>query len=251
MKVTKAVIPAAGLGTRVLPASKAVPKEMLPIVDKPAIQYIVEEAVAAGITDILVITSRGKSLIEDHFDHAPIAAYEEYGKCVVGIKRVSLKQITKYCTLGVKKISDHIYDVYDMIEKPTPDEVISDFAILGRCLLTSDIFDLLEKTPPSRNGEIQLTDAMRVLARRGNMMGVEYSGTRYDMGNKLGILQATVEVGLSHPEIGSDFRDYFRDAYYFYKVFHVKRPSIFRNRASKYESGRNPVIPGTGYQPSY
>lgn len=285
MKVTKAVIPAAGLGTRVLPASKAVPKEMLPIVDKPAIQYIVEEAVAAGITDILVITSRGKSLIEDHFDHAPeleqkllanekqdlydtvvslahicniqyvrqketkglghavwcaksfvgdepfavlygddviispsrpaigemIDAYEEYSKCVVGIKRVALEEITKYCTLGVTKISEHIYDVYDMIEKPTPDEVISDFAILGRCLLTSDIFDLLEKTPPSRNGEIQLTDAMRVLARRGNMMGVEYSGTRYDMGNKLGILQATVEVGLSHPEIGNDFRAYLKE----------------------------------------
>lgn len=285
MKVRKAVIPAAGLGTRVLPASKAVPKEMLPIVDKPAIQYIVEEAVAAGIEDILIITSRGKSLIEDHFDHAPeleqkllasekhalyetvvslahicniqyvrqremkglghavwcaksfvgdepfavlygddviippsrpaigemMAVYEQYGKSVVGIKAVPTELISSYCTLGVNEVSPHVYDIYDMIEKPMPDEIISNFAVLGRCLLTPDIFDLLAKTPPSRNGEIQLTDAMRVIARRRNMMGVEYSGTRYDMGNKLGILQATVEVGLSHPEIGPQFRAYLKE----------------------------------------
>lgn len=285
MKIRKAVIPAAGLGTRVLPASKAVPKEMLPIVDKPAIQYIVEEAVAAGIEDILIITSRGKSLIEDHFDHAPeleakllasgkqelydtvvslahicniqyvrqketrglghavwcaksfvgsepfavlygddvivskgkpaigemIEAYEKYGKSVVGIKSVPTELLPSYCTLGVKEVEDHVYDVFDMIEKPMPAEIISNFAVLGRCLLTPDIFDLLEKTPPSRNGEIQLTDAMRIIARRGDMMGVEYSGIRYDMGNKLGILQAIVEVGLDHPEIGSAFRSYLQE----------------------------------------
>ena len=283
MKVRKAVIPAAGLGTRVLPASKAVPKEMLPIVDKPAIQYIVEEAVASGIEDILIITNRGKSLIEDHFDHAPeleekllssgkqkmyddvvslahlaniqyvrqketrglghavwcaksfvgnepfavlygddviisktpatgelIGVYEKYGKSVVGIKPVATDLLPSYCTLGVKPVEGKIYDVFDMIEKPLPEEIISNFAILGRCVLTPDIFDLIEKTPPSRNGEVQLTDAMRELAHRGGMMGIEYAGTRYDMGNKLGILQAIVEVGLEHPEIGDSFREYLK-----------------------------------------
>lgn len=285
MKVRKAVIPAAGLGTRVLPASKAVPKEMLPIVDKPAIQYIVEEAVASGIEDILIITNRGKSLIEDHFDHAPeleakllssgkqdlydtvvdlaklcniqyvrqketrglghavwcaksfvgdepfavlygddviisqdkpaigelIEVYEKYEKSVVGIKHVPMELISNYCTLGVTHVAGKVYNVSDMIEKPLPEEVISDFAILGRCVLTPDIFELLEKTPPSRGGEIQLTDAMRVVAHHGSMMGIEYSGKRYDMGSKLGILQAIVEVGLQHPEIGIEFSEYLKD----------------------------------------
>ena len=283
MKVKKAVIPAAGLGTRVLPASKAVPKEMLPIVDKPAIQYIVEEAVASGIEDILIITNRGKSLIEDHFDHAPeleekllasqkqalydqvvslahlcniqyvrqketrglghavwcaksfvgndpfavlygddviisqkpaigqlMGVYEEYGKSVVGIKSVATELLPSYCTLGVNPVRDNIYSVFDMIEKPLPSEIISNFAILGRCVLTPDIFSLLESTPPSRNGEIQLTDAMRTVAKQGNMMGIEYEGVRYDMGSKLGILQAIVEVGLAHPEVGEGFHSYLK-----------------------------------------
>lgn len=285
MKVRKAVIPAAGLGTRVLPASKAVPKEMLPIVDKPAIQYIVEEAVASGIEDILIITNRGKSLIEDHFDHAPeleekllssgkqtlydevvslahlaniqyvrqretrglghavwcaksfvgnepfavlygddviisdtkpaigelIEVYEKYEKSVVGIKQVAQELLSSYCTLGVNHVSDAIYTVYDMIEKPLPQEIISNFAILGRCVLTPDIFELIENTSPSRNGEIQLTDAMRTIAKRGDMMGIAYSGTRYDMGNKLGILQAIIEVGLTHPEVGDGLRAYLKE----------------------------------------
>ena len=284
MKVRKAVIPAAGLGTRVLPASKAVPKEMLPIVAKPAIQDIVEEAVASGIEDILIITNRGKSLIEDHFDHAPeleekllssgkqdlydevvalarlcniqyvrqketrglghavwcaksfvgnepfavlygddviisdkpavgqlIGVHEEFGKGVVGIKQVARELLPSYCTLGVNAVRGNIYDVFDMIEKPMPEEIISNFAILGRCVLTPDIFDILEHTPPSRNGEVQLTDAMRTIARHGGMMGIEYEGTRYDMGSKLGILQAIVEVGLSHPDIGGGFRAYLRE----------------------------------------
>lgn len=283
MKVRKAVIPAAGLGTRVLPASKAVPKEMLPIVDKPAIQYIVEEAVASGIEDILIITNRGKSLIEDHFDHAPeledkllssgkqqlydevvalahlcniqyvrqketrglghavwcaksfvgnepfavlygddviisetpaigqlIGVHEQYGKSVVGIKPVATELLPSYCTLGVTPVRDNVFDVFDMIEKPLPEEIISNFAILGRCVLTPEIFALIENTPPSRNGEIQLTDAMRAIARSGGMMGIEYTGKRYDMGNKLGILQAIVEVGLAHRELGSDFRAYLK-----------------------------------------
>lgn len=282
--VKKAVIPAAGLGTRVLPASKACPKEMLPIVDKPAIQYIVEEAVASGITDILIITNRGKGVIEDHFDHAieleerlqasgrlqeleeirhishmanvyflrqketrglghavnqarsfvgdePFAvlygddvvigedpacaqlcrAYEQYGKGIVGIKEVTAEQILKYCSLAVAPIGERLYTVSDMIEKPTPDQVMSLFSILGRCVLPPSIFDILDNTPPGAGGEIQLTDAMRTLTVRDGMIGVDYTGTRYDMGNKLGILQATCEVALSRPDLGPAFADYLKE----------------------------------------
>ncbi len=282
--VKKAVIPAAGLGTRVLPASKACPKEMLPIVDKPAIQYIVEEAVASGITDILIITNRGKGVIEDHFDHAieleerleasgrtaeleeirrishmaniyflrqkethglghavnqarsfvgnePFAvlygddvvigddpataqlcrAYEKYGKGVVGIKEVTPEQILKYCSLAVKPIGEREYTVSDMIEKPAPEQVMSLFSILGRCVLPPDIFDILDNTPPGAGGEIQLTDAMCTLTKRDGMIGVDYTGTRYDMGNKLGILQATCEVALSREDLGPQFAAYLKE----------------------------------------
>ena len=282
MKIKKAVIPAAGLGTRVLPASKAVPKEMLPIVDKPAIQYIVEEAVASGIEDILIITSRGKTTLEDHFDRSPelesrllasgktdlynqvvdIAnlcniqylrqketkglghavycarsfvgdepfavlygddviipkekpatrelcdAFEEFGLGTVGIKPVPLELIHKYCSLDATQLREGIFQVRDMIEKPKPEEVITNYAILGRCVLPAAIFSVLENTKPGAGGEIQLTDAMRVLAQREGMIGVEYSGKRYDMGNKLGVLQAIVEVGLKHPEIAEEFHQY-------------------------------------------
>lgn len=283
-KIRKAVIPAAGLGTRVLPISKAVPKEMLPIVDKPAIQYIVEEAVAAGITDILIITNRGKGAIEDHFDHSieleqrlqasgktdalnevlqltklanisyirqketkglghavacarsfvgdePFAvlygddviigddpacgqlcrAYEEYGLGVCGIKEVSLEQIQKYCSLQVDPLRDNLYRVSDMIEKPSLDKVMSRFSILGRCVLPPTIFDILDRTPAGAGGEIQLTDAMRELAVTDGMIGVEYTGTRYDMGNKLGILQATCEVALKRPDLSADFAAYLKE----------------------------------------
>ena len=281
MTITKAVIPAAGLGTRVLPASKAMPKEMLPIVDKPAIQYIVEEAALAGITDILIITNRGKGIIEDHFDHAfelesvlrqkgqeemrvrlektahlaniyyirqketrglghavlsargfiddePFAvlygddviigedpaiaqlcrAYEKYGKGVAGIKEVKREQIQKYSSLAVTPLEEHLFNITDMIEKPAPGRELSLYSILGRCVLTPEIFTILEKTPPGAGGELQLTDAMRTLARRDGMTGVDFTGTRYDMGNKLGILQANIEVALEHPEIGAEFREY-------------------------------------------
>ncbi len=285
MKIKKAVIPAAGLGTRILPASKACPKEMLPIVDKPAIQYIVEEAVAAGITDILIITNRGKGVIEDHFDHAyelednlrkrgkndiadevaksaslaniyfirqketkglghavlcarefignePFAvlygddviigedpairqltaAYETYGKGVVGIKEVSPDAISRYSSLKVEPLEDRIFGVTDMIEKPdTPEKVLSLYSILGRCVLTPEIFDILEKTPLGAGGELQLTDAMRTLAKTTGMVGVDFTGKRYDMGNKLGILQANIEVGLNHPEIGDGLREYLKE----------------------------------------
>ena len=284
MKIRKAIIPAAGLGTRVLPASKALPKEMLPIVDKPAIQYIVEEAVNAGITDILIITNRGKGVIEDHFDHSveleamlerrgntavldimrktadlaniyyirqkqtrglgdavlrarefvgdePFAvlygddviigdtpaigelctAYEQYGKGVVGIKEVSDEFVVKYCSLKVEPLQQHIFSVSDMIEKPKLSEKFSNYAILGRCVLDSSIFGILEKTPLGAGGELQLTDAMAVTARSAGMVGVEFSGKRYDMGNKFGILQANIEVGLNHPEISEELRKYLKE----------------------------------------
>lgn len=281
MKVTKAIIPAAGLGTRVLPASKAMPKEMLPIVDKPAIQFIVEEAVRAGITDILIITNRGKGIIEDHFDHSfeletvlerknadgilenlrqipkmanifyirqkvtkglghavlcarsfvgnePFAVlygddviigedpaigqlcavYEEFSKGVAGVKPVTAEEIGRYSSLGVEPVCDRIFRVFDMVEKPAPDKVLSLYSILGRCVLPPSIFEILERTPPGAGGEIQLTDAMRELALAGEMMAVEFTGKRYDMGNKLGLMQAAVENALTHPEIGADFRAY-------------------------------------------
>ncbi|MBQ4257509.1 MAG: UTP--glucose-1-phosphate uridylyltransferase GalU [Clostridia bacterium] len=284
-KVKKAIIPAAGLGTRVLPATKAMPKELLPIVDKPAIQYIVEEAVASGIEDILIITSRGKDLIVDHFDRSPelesrlekggklealeevkriaslcnisfirqkeilglghavlqaktfaggdpvavlygddvimserkpvcrqlIDAYETYGKGVVGVKEVSTEQILKYCSLAVEKIKDNIYTCSDMIEKPRKEEILSHFAILGRCVLPPEIFQLLEETQPGAGGEIQLTDAMARLCRSEGMIAVDFDGKRYDMGNKLGIMEAAVETALRHPEIGKEFRDYLKN----------------------------------------
>ncbi len=285
MKVTKAVIPAAGLGTRVLPATKSMPKEMLPIVDKPAIQYIVEEAVHAGITDILIITNRGKGLIEDHFDRVPelearlsdseekreilkqivdishlaniyfvrqketrglghavncaryfvggepfavlygddviigetpacaqlIEAYDEFGLGVLGVKQVSEEAIHKYSSLKVEPIRDRIFKCTDMVEKPSSENVLSLYSILGRCVLPPEIFDILDKTEPGAGGEIQLTDAMKALARTTGMIAVDFEGKRYDMGNKLGIMQAQVEVALNHPQIGREFRTYLKE----------------------------------------
>ena len=286
MKVTKAVIPAAGLGTRVLPATKSMPKEMLPIVDKPAIQYIVEEAVQSGITDILIITNRGKGLIEDHFDRVPeleahlenggpekeailkdvidiahraniyfvrqketrglghavncarsfianepfavlygddvilgknpvcgqlIRAYEEFGLGVLGVKEVSPAAIHKYSSLKVENIRGCYYKCTDMIEKPSEGQVMSLFSILGRCVLPPEIFDILDQTAPGAGGEIQLTDAMCTLARSKGMVAVDFDGRRYDMGNKLGIMQANCEVALEHPEIGGAFRTYLKE----------------------------------------
>ncbi|MDO4731102.1 MAG: UTP--glucose-1-phosphate uridylyltransferase [Clostridia bacterium] len=284
-KITKAIIPAAGLGTRVLPATKSMPKEMLPIVDKPAIQYIVEEAAASGITDILVVTNRGKGLIEDHFDRAfemesnllkaekesayhnivdisklaniyfvrqketkglghavncgrsffkgeafavlygddvvigdtpatkeLIDAYYKYSQGVLGVKKVPADQISKYSSLKLEKIQNerNIFRCTDMIEKPLQDEILSLYSIMGRCILTPEIFDILDSTSTGAGGEIQLTDAMRVLAKTQGMVAVEYSGTRYDMGNKLGIMQAQVETALNHSQIGDDFREYLK-----------------------------------------
>lgn len=284
MKVKKAVILAAGFGTRVLPATKSMPKEMLTIVDKPAIQYIVEEVSRSGIKDILVVLSRGKTVVEDHFDRSPdlerqliasgkndfyetvvkipqlakiqfvrqqemkgtgdavmsarsfvgnepfvvlygddviigddpataqvCRAYEEYGKGTVAMKEVPTELVMKYSSMKVKAEKDNVYQISDMIEKPKPEEMFSNFSILGRCVLPPHIFDILEKLPTGANGEYQLTDAMKQLAVSEGMMGVDFTGVRYDMGNKLGILKAVVEVGLDHPEVGEGFREYLKE----------------------------------------
>ena len=284
MKVRKAIIPAAGMGTRVLPASKAVPKEMLNIVDKPAIQYIVEEAFASGIEEVLIITNRNKGAIEDHFDHSfeleaklfesegkqsilddvlacsnfgniyflrqkktkglghavlcaknfignePFAvlygddviisekpvtkqlcdAYEKYGKGIVGVKEVSDENITKYCSLKTEHLENNCYNCMDMIEKPKPEEIMGNFSILGRTVLPPEIFDILEKTPAGAGNELQLTDAMKVLAQTEGMIAVDYEGKRYDMGNKFGIMEANIEVGLNHPDTKDALKAYIK-----------------------------------------
>ena len=286
MKVKKAIIPAAGLGTRVLPASKAVPKEMLNIVDKPAIQYIVEEAAAAGIEDILIITNRGKGIIEDHFDYAfeleaalagnpakakilqqvrdvaelaniyflrqkvtkglghailcaksfvgnepfavlygddviisddPVTAqlcrtYEEFGKGVVGVKEVTREQIKLYCTLDVTPLKGRAMNCHGIIEKPSDDQIMSLYAILGRVVLPPEAFTLLEEGLAAlKSGEFYLTDAMSDLAKAGKLLAYDFDGTRYDMGNKLGIMQANCEVALKHPEISEGFKVYIKE----------------------------------------
>ncbi len=287
MKIKKAVIPAAGLGTRVLPVTKAMPKEMINIVDKPAIQYIVEEAARSGIEDILIVLSRGKSVVEDHFDRSPelenqlikggdakkafldevlkvselanitfirqkeqkglghavlqaksfvgnepfavlygddviigedpccaqlCRAYEDFGMGCVGIKEVTPQQILSYSSMKVTPLKDNLYTIDDMIEKPkTIEQAFSLYSILGRCVLPPQIFDILENLKPGAGGEIQLTDAMKTIAQNGGMVGVDFTGKRYDMGNKLGILQANVEVGLKHAEFGEQFKQYLKD----------------------------------------
>lgn len=286
MKIKKAIIPAAGMGTRVLPASKAVPKEMLNIVDKPTIQYIVEEAVAAGIEDILIITNRGKSVIEDHFDHAfeleanlkdnaskqhiyeelkaianlanvyfirqketkgladailraksfvgnepfgilygddvilsedPVIgqlcrAYEEFGFGAVGVKEVPRAEVPKYCSLDVTPLRDNIMKCHNIIEKPSPEQIISCYSILGRVVMPPEIFGIIEQTPvDQKSGEVYFTDSMVTLARQSGLLAVDFVGTRYDMGNKLGIMKANCEVALTHPEIGEDFKAYLKE----------------------------------------
>lgn len=284
-KITKAVIPAAGLGTRMLPIARTVPKEVLPIVDRPVIEYLVQEAIDSGITDILIITNRGKDAIEDYFDFSPeyeaallakgredtynmirelpqkanihfirqkqpkglghavhcakafigdepfvvlygddvimgevpvcrqlIESYEKYGKAVAGVKAVSDDLIVKYCSLGVRPLDQEAgeYEIYDMIEKPSLEQKMSNFSILGRVLLTPDIFDIIENTPPGAGNEIQLTDAMGTLSRTKGMTALDFKGKRYDMGSKLGFLQANIDVALKHPEVAEDFKAYLK-----------------------------------------
>lgn len=285
MKVRKAIIPAAGLGTRMLPNTKSIPKEMLPLVDKPVLQYILEEAVAAGIEQILIITNRGKTPIEDYFDYAPdlearliqdgklkeahkvrevadmadvfflrqketkglghavwraksfvgnepfaillgddimlsekpvlkqlVEAAEKYSCSAVAIHEVPDELIVKYSSVKLKeKLSDRVYSIDDMNEKPTLDEKLSDYAILGRYVLTPAIFDILEKTPPGRNNEIQLTDGMKELCHLEPMCGVDYEGRRYDTGNLKGYLEATIDFALENEEAGDWLREFIKE----------------------------------------
>lgn len=286
MKIRKAIIPAAGYGTRVLPATKSMPKEMIPIVDKPAIQYIVEEAVRSGIEEICIVLSRGKTVVEDHFDRAPeleqrlreggetkkklldevlyaaqcarityvrqqetlglghavmqaknfaggepvavlygddvilgddpccaqvCRAYEKTGLASVAIKEVSDELIVKYSSMKCSCIGENLYNITDMIEKPTLETKFSNFSILGRCALPYEIFEILENIPRGAGGEYQLTDAMKLLACRDGMTGVDFTGKRYDMGNKLGILQANIDVGLKHPETAEGLKEYLKE----------------------------------------
>ena len=270
MKVRKAIIPAAGLGTRLLPNTKSIPKEMLPLVDKPVIQYIVEEAVAAGIEKILIITNRGKSPIEDYFDYAPdleerliadgklrdaqivrevadmadvyfvrqketkglghavwrarsfvneepfavllgddimlaqtpvlkqlVTAAEANNCSAVAVRQVSDELITKYSSVKLEEqLSERVFRISDMNEKPTLEEKLSNYAILGRYVLTPAIFDILEHTAPGRNNEIQLTDGMKELCHREKMCAVDFEGRRYDTGNLKGYLEAIIDFAL-------------------------------------------------------
>lgn len=285
-KIRKAVIPAAGFGTRFLPETKAMPKEMLPIVDKPTIQYIVEEIKASGIDQILIISSHAKRAIEDHFDSSPeleqhlyesgkmdllrevrkvasvkihytrqqymrglgdailcakdfidgepfgvilgddvvynangepalrqlMDQYEKTGGTVIGCQVVKPEQVSSYGIVdGVKTDDPNLLKVKDMIEKPSVEEAPSRFAALGRYVITPEVFDVLEQTKPGKGGEIQLTDALRVMAHNGSVYAYNFTGKRYDTGNKLGYLKATVEFALRLPDLGPQFRQYLKD----------------------------------------
>jgi len=281
MKLRKAIIPAAGLGTRFLPATKAQPKEMLPIVDKPTLQYIIEEAVQSGIEEILIITGRNKKSIEDHFDksveleleleskgkyelleevrkisdlvnihyirqkepkglghailcaksfigHEPFAVmlgddivenekpclrqmieiYEQYKTTILGVQEIPSRDVDKYGIVDGKLIEDQVYKVRGLVEKPSVEEAPSNIAILGRYVITPAIFDILEQTEPGKGGEIQLTDALKELAQREAMYAFMFEGRRYDVGDKLGFLQATVEMALRRQDLRQEFLDY-------------------------------------------
>ena len=281
-KVTKAIIPAAGFGTRFLPATKSQPKEMLPVVDKPTIQYIVEEAVESGIEDILIVIGRYKSSIEDHFDrsvelemeleakgkydmleqiqdiagmaniqfvrqktalglgHAVYCAmnfignepfavmlgddivdspgypclkqmmdlYEKEQCSILGVKEVATKDVNKYGIVDGVKVSDGLYTVNNLVEKPKPEAAPSNVAIMGRYIITPAIFDILERTAPGAGNEIQLTDALKTLALKEKMLAYAFKGRRHDVGDKLGFLQATVEFALQRDNLRDDFLHY-------------------------------------------
>ncbi|MBL7050349.1 MAG: UTP--glucose-1-phosphate uridylyltransferase GalU [Nitrospira sp.] len=279
-KVCKAVFPAAGLGTRFLPATKASPKEMLPIVDKPMIQYAVEEAEACGIKEFIVITGKSKRAIEDHFDYAhelednlkskgknaqlkeiqeltraqfayirqgvalglghaihcakpfvkdePFAVilsddiidpddkllremmkiYNKHKGTVLALQQVPKTEIDRYGVIAGKEISKGVFKISDMVEKPKAEDAPSDMAIIGRYILTPDIFNILEKTPPGKGGEIQLTDALKILLKRKPVYGYLFKGRRYDGGDKGGYLKATVELALKNPSVKDYFKEY-------------------------------------------
>lgn len=286
-KVRKAVILAAGLGTRMLPIARAVPKEALPIVDEPAISYLVKEAANSGIEDILIVTGRGKEVIEDYFDYSPeylqkleksnreadiedmkrtcglanvyfirqkeargtahalncarafvgdepfmviygddiifsekpvcaqlMESYEKYGKACCAVKEVSTELVMRYCSLKTERIpgSEREYAVDDMIEKPkTVEEIWSHFSILGRILLTPEIFGIIDNLKTGAGGEYQLTDAMAELSRREGMIALDFEGTRFDLGSKLGFMCANVTKAVDNEEIGEDFKAFLKE----------------------------------------
>ena len=279
MKIKKAIIPAAGLGTRMLPATKTVPKELLPLVDKPVIQYIIEEAVAAGIEDVLIVTNRTKSAIDDYFDYYPeleerlfkegkeielqevrraadlaniyfirqkeikglghaiwrakhfvgnepfavllgddvmrseipvigqlIKATEQYDAPSIGVQQVSAEDISKYSSVQVNPLTPRIFQINDMVEKPRPEQVVSHYAILGRYVLTPKIFDILNDLKPGYGGEVQLTDGLKKLCKQERMVAVTIEGKRYDTGNLIGFLEATIDFALNRPDTGAWLR---------------------------------------------
>lgn len=284
MKVRKAIIPAAGLGTRFLPATKAQPKEMLPIVDKPTLQYIIEEAVDSGIEEILIITGRNKKSIEDHFDrsveleleleragknelleevrkisdmvnihyirqkeprglgHAiycaksfigdePFAVllgddivysekpclkqmieiYDEYKTTILGVQEVPKEDVNKYGIVESRLIEDRVYKVKGLVEKPSIDSAPSNIAILGRYIINPAIFEILEHTQPGKGGEIQLTDGLKTLSQKEAMYAYNFVGKRYDVGDKIGFLKATIEFALRRDDLKEGFMDYLRE----------------------------------------
>ncbi len=280
-KIRKAIIPAAGLGTRFLPATKAQPKEMLPIVDKPTIQYVVEEAVAAGIEDIIIVTGRNKRAIEDHFDRSVelevflednhktelldlvqdianlvdihyvrqkearglghaiycarkfignepfavllgddiihsevpvlrqlIECYERFPGSVVGVQEVAREAVGKYGIIKPQPLAERVYRALDLVEKPQQEEAPSNLAILGRYIIEPEIFNILESLPPGSGGEIQLTDALRVLAKTGSVNAYDFEGRRYDVGDKLGFVMATIEYALRREDLRQPLKEY-------------------------------------------
>lgn len=283
-KVRKAVIPAAGFGTRFLPATKAMPKEMLPVVDKPTIQYIVEEAIASGIEEILIITGKSKRAIEDHFDRSVelelelekkekfellelvnnisemvdihyirqkeakglghaiycaktfvgnepfavmlgddivytedtpclkqmIECYDDHETSVLGVQTVKENDVDKYGIVDGKQLADRVYSVNDLVEKPAIEGAPSNVAILGRYIINPSIFDILAETEPGIGGEIQLTDALKELALQEDMVAYDFVGKRYDVGNKQGFLEATVETALRRDDLRVDFLTYLK-----------------------------------------
>jgi UTP--glucose-1-phosphate uridylyltransferase len=287
-RIRKAIIPAAGLGTRFLPATKAQPKEMLPIVDKPTIQYIVEEAVESGIEDIIIVTGRNKRAIEDHFDrsieletfleksakeelldmvqdiarlvdiyyvrqkealglgHAIYSArkfignepfavllgddvihsevpclrqmmnvYERHGASIVGVQQVALEETSKYGIVDGIQFDERLYRAHDLVEKPQPEDAPETrLAIMGRYILNPDIFNILETLPPGKGGEIQLTDGLRELAKIQEILAYDFEGRRYDVGDKLGFVQATIEYALRRKDLSEDLMKYLKELVY-------------------------------------
>lgn len=284
MRIRKAIIPAAGLGTRFLPATKAMPKEMLPIVDKPTIQYIIEEAVASGIEDIIIVTGKGKRAIEDHFDYSfelehnltakrkwdllnevrkssemadihyirqkepkglghaiwcarkfigdePFAVllgddivesdipclkqmmdiYNEHQSSIVGVQPVEWSEVSRYGVVDATRVDDRVYRANALVEKPQPAEAPSNLAIMGRYILTPQIFTILEEQPVGVNGEIQLTDALSKLSETESIFAYHFDGLRHDVGEKLGFIKTTIHYALQHEELKEDLLEFIRE----------------------------------------